>query len=126
MLTRLVLPERFTPAQRFSLSEAQRRLYSPCSDIHAKPVLINDDSDSVDPAPPHLKIANKSGWAYGYLTDTAYIEIRGREESSSSARIHVNANQTFNDDEYEYEELGVPFLAELGRALITSERPAGG
>ncbi len=83
--------------------------------------------DSVDPAPPHLKIANKSGWAYGYLTDTAYIrDTQSGREFIISASIHVNANQTFNDDEYEYEELGVPFLAELGRALITSERPAGG
>ena len=62
------------------------------------------------------KIANKSGWAYGYLTDTAYIrDTRSGREFIISASI-VNANQTFNDDEYEYEELGVPFLAELGRA----------
>ena len=81
--------------------------------------------DSVDPAPPHLKIANKSGWAYGYLTDTAYIrDTQSGREFIISASIHVNANQTFNDDEYEY--LGVPFLAELGRALITSKRQAGG
>ncbi|MFZ9025963.1 MAG: serine hydrolase [Pseudohongiellaceae bacterium] len=139
MLTRLVLPERFTPAQRFSLSEAQRQFvlsimqrypretgFDPQEypDGYGKFLILGD---SVDPAPPHLKIANKSGWAYGYLTDTAYIrDTRSGREFIISASIHVNANQTFNDDEYEYEELGVPFLAELGRALITSERPAGG
>ena len=61
------------------------------------------------------------------MTDTSYTkDARSGRELIISASIHVNANQTFNDDEYEYEELGVPFLAELGRALITSERPAGG
>ena len=139
MLTRLVLPKRFTPAQRFSLSEAQRQFvlstmqrypretgFDPKEypDGYGKFLILGD---SVDPAPPHLKIANKSGWAYGYLTDTAYIrDTRSGREFIISASIHVNANQTFNDDEYEYEELGVPFLAELGRALISSERPAGG
>ena len=84
-------------------------------------------ADSVDPAPAHLKIAHKSGWAHGYLTDTAYIQdARPGRGFIISASIHVNANQAFNDGEYEYEGLGVPFLAELGRALIKSERQAGG
>ena len=38
-----------------------------------------------------------------------------------TATIHVNANRTFNDDEYEYEEIGLPFLAELGRQLVGYE-----
>ena len=63
--------------------------------------------------------------AYGYLTDTAYIQdSRSGREFIISASIHVNTNQTFNDDEDE--DLGVPFLAELSRALITSERQAEG
>ncbi len=61
------------------------------------------------------------------MTDTAYIkDARSGRELIISASIQVNANQTFNDDEYEYEDLGVPFLAELGHAPITSKTQAGG
>lgn len=49
------------------------------------------------------------------MTDTTYIkDARSGREFIISASIHINANQTFNDDEYEYEDLGVPFLAMLG------------
>ena len=59
------------------------------------------------------------------MTDTSYTkDARSGRELIISASIHVNGNRTFNDDEYE--DLGVPFLAELGRALITSKRQAGG
>ncbi len=59
------------------------------------------------------------------MTDTPYInDARSGREFIISASIHVNGNRTFNDDEYE--DLGVPFLAELSLALITSKRQAGG
>ena len=49
------------------------------------------------------------------MTVTTYIkDARPGREFIISASIHINANQTFNDDEYEYEDLGVPFLAMLG------------
>ena len=70
----------------------------------------------------HLEVRNKSGWAYDYLMDAAYIlEKKSGREFSISASIQVNANQTFNDNEYEHEELGAPFLGESGRQLIGFE-----
>jgi hypothetical protein len=38
-----------------------------------------------------------------------------------SATILVNENGIYNDDVYEYEATGLPFLAELGRALYQFE-----
>ena len=59
------------------------------------------------------------------MTDTSYTkDARSGRELIISAGIHVNGNRTFNDDEYE--DLGVPFLAALSLALITSKRQAGG
>ena len=59
------------------------------------------------------------------MTDTSYTkDARSGRELIISASIHVNGNRTFNDDVYE--DLGVPFLAELSLALITSKRQAGG
>lgn len=34
--------------------------------------------------------------------------------------ILVNKNEIFNDDTYEFEEKGIPFLAEVGRQLYLS------
>ena len=39
-----------------------------------------------------------------------------------TATVFVNKNQIFNDNVYEYDELGIPFLAEVGRAIYAYER----
>jgi hypothetical protein len=38
-----------------------------------------------------------------------------------SATIYTNDNQTFNDDHYEYAEIGLPFLKNLGQAIYEIE-----
>jgi hypothetical protein len=43
-----------------------------------------------------------------------------------SASLYVNANEIINDGKYEYKRLGLPFLAELGRAIIEHEKKAKG
>ncbi len=74
--------------------------------------------DTKDPIPDHITIRNKVGYAYGYLTDCAYIQdTKHNIEYFLTATIHVNQNQTYNDGVYEYDEVGIPFLAELGRLV---------
>jgi hypothetical protein len=38
-----------------------------------------------------------------------------------TATILVNSNGIFNDNNYEYDEVGIPFLAQLGRELYQME-----
>jgi len=38
-----------------------------------------------------------------------------------SAIVYVNADQILNDDQYETDELGLPFFAELGEYLYQLE-----
>ncbi len=72
--------------------------------------------------PPHIRIFNKVGDAYGFLTDAAYIvDFKNNIEFILSATIYTNENQTFNDDEYEYKEIGLPFLRNLGQAIYAIE-----
>ncbi len=79
--------------------------------------------DSKERIPKTIKIYNKVGYAYGTLTDTAYIVDEVNEvEFMVTATILVNANGIFNDDVYEYESIGIPFLAQLGRELYLQER----
>ena len=64
-----------------------------------------------------IKIFNKIGFAYGHLTESAFIKS---EENYFilSATIKVNNNRIYNDDKYEYDTVGFPFLAELGREIL--------
>ena len=74
--------------------------------------------DDQSPMPEEIKIFNKVGLAYGTLTDCAYIlnEETGIEFLITTT-ILVNNNEIFNDGVYEYDSLGIPFLAQLGREI---------
>jgi len=72
--------------------------------------------------PPHIRIFNKVGDAYGFLTDSAYIvDFNNNVEFLLSATIYTNENQTFNDNEYEYDEIALPFLENLGLSIYELE-----
>ncbi len=71
--------------------------------------------------PDEVRILNKVGWAYGYLTDAAYI-TDGEVEFILVGAMHTNANGIFNDGAYEYEGDGMPFFGQLGRAMLEYER----
>jgi hypothetical protein len=68
-----------------------------------------------------IRIYNKVGLAYGTLTDIAYIKDDLGVEFFLAATVFVNQNQIFNDGEYEYDDLGIPFLGALGRAVYEYE-----
>ncbi|TVQ46788.1 MAG: hypothetical protein EA362_07430 [Saprospirales bacterium] len=72
--------------------------------------------------PENIRIFNKIGRAYGYLTDVAYIvDFDSGVEFMLSASVYVNENETFNDNEYEYSTIAGPFLRELGKIIYESE-----
>lgn len=134
ILKRLIFPELFPKDQQFHLTEDDRQFL-----IHAMEILPREagyttkdyyDSygkflvigDSKEPIPEHLKIYNKVGYAYGYLTDCAYIvDSKTKKEYFITATIHVNKNRIYNDGIYEYDTVGIPFLAALGRQLVSKE-----
>ena len=72
--------------------------------------------------PGSVRIFNKVGLAYGYVTDNAYIvDFERGVEFLLTAVVLVNENGIFNDGIYEYDEVGLPFLAELGRVIYAYE-----
>lgn len=134
VLKRILFPEKFAPEERFDLSAEQRRYlleamealprmagYDPAAyhDSYCKFFMFGDTKDSI---PATLKIYNKAGFAYGTLTDCAYIiDTENKVEFMVTATLLVNKNGIFNDNNYEYDEVGIPFLAELGRQLYQYE-----
>jgi hypothetical protein len=70
---------------------------------------------------------NCVGLSYGFMSDCAgFKDTETGIEFVLSASLYVNANEIINDGKYEYKRLGLPFLAELGRAIIEHEKKAKG
>jgi hypothetical protein len=131
IMQRLIFPELFAENQRFHLAATDREFVlgikqtlpyeagfdrNEYYDSYVRFFLFGD---SREPLPGHIKIYNKIGFAYGTLTHCAYIKnTLTSKEYIITATVLVNENQTFNDDNCEYNEIGLPFLAELGRQLL--------
>lgn len=72
--------------------------------------------------PPSLKIFNKVGDAYGFLLDVAYIIDTDKQvEFMLSTVIGCNSDGIFNDNKYEYDEVGFPYMKELGEIIYQYE-----
>jgi hypothetical protein len=70
------------------------------------------------PRQPTLRIYNIVGMSHGYLSDVAYFaDSLHQSEFMLSAVLYVNRNGIINDGTYEYESIGLPFLAQLGRSI---------
>jgi hypothetical protein len=137
ILQAVVFPEAVPARRRFNLSQADyqflRKYMSMLpreSTAPAYPQYANWDSyvkffifgDSKIPIPDHIRIFNKVGDAYGFLTDVAYVvDYKNKVEFFLAANIHVNANKIYNDGVYEYDTIGFPVLAQIGRILYQYE-----
>lgn len=72
--------------------------------------------------PPGVRVFNKVGWAYGFMTDVSYIaDFKNRVEFMLSATIYVNSDGILNDNRYDYDSLGYPFMYELGQTIYNYE-----
>lgn len=71
----------------------------------------------------NLRIFNIVGQSYGFLTDCAYfVDFSSKTEFFLSAVIYTNKNEILNDGTYEYESIGFPFLARLGKIVYAHEK----
>jgi len=82
-------------------------------------ILIGDNKNEI---PDHIRIFNKVGYAYGTLTDCAFIvDLKYDITFFLTATIQVNENQIFNDGIYEYDQIEIAFLASVGRKIYDFE-----
>lgn len=131
-MKRIIVPKAFDESEQFQMSNDDRkslllrmrippretRNYSNNDEYYDSYVKFFMYGDTKERIPEYVTIFNKVGYAYGYLTDCAYIEDnQNGVKFFITATIHVNKDGIFNDDVYEYEEIGIPFLAELGREI---------
>jgi beta-lactamase class A len=71
---------------------------------------------------PQVRIFNKVGDAFGFLLDIAYVaDFEHKVEFMVSAVIYCNKDGIINDDKYDYEETGYPFMKYLGEDIYRYE-----
>lgn len=137
MLQSVLFPQSVAASQRFAISKSDRQFLLqylseyPSESKHPKydtTEFFNSyckfflyKSDKKTP-PPNIRIFNKPGWSYGYLTDAAYmVDFASKTEFMLSAVIYVNRDGILNDDKYEYKEIGYPFFKEIGEIMYQYE-----
>lgn len=134
VLKRIIFPELYKKEDQFQLGDTERDFLLRAMSTLPKELGTNTDEyfdgyckflmygDNREEIPPNIKIYNKVGNAYGTLTDCAYIiDTENDIEFMIAATILVNKNGVFNDNVYEYESIGLPFLAQMGREIYQLE-----
>ena len=72
--------------------------------------------------PAGLRVFNKVGWAYGFLTDASYVADFGHKvEYMLTATVYVNSDGILNDDKYDFDTVGNPFMYQLGQTIYQYE-----
>lgn len=137
LLKTLFFPEQVPPSQRFNLTpEDYKFMYQYMSqfpvetsfpehytddyyDGYAKFLLFGATKTRL---PRHIRLFNKVGDAYGFLLDNAYIaDFEKGIEFMLTAVIYCNEDEIFNDNKYDYDTVGFPFMANLGKTIFEYE-----
>lgn len=139
ILISLVFPGSVLAEQRFNISDADRQfLLKYMSQLPTESTYPPYSSDTITnhassgkyfifgaqkgAYPKNIRIFNKLGGAYGHLLDVAYVvDYTARVEFFLSAVIYCNSDRVLNDDKYDYEIIGKPFLKNLGQTIYDYE-----
>ena len=125
----LFFPEKFNEDERFNLTSKQREILINYMSGYPKDFGYNSEmfpyyftkffiyGDKELELDENIIIHNKVGFAYGQLSDVAYIKNKNIS-IILTATIDVNTNNIYNDDIYDYDSIGFPFLAEISREII--------
>lgn len=136
LLQSVLFPESTSPHQRFNLSgEDYGFLYRYLSQYPSETPYPKYDTahfydsyvkfffrDSTHRMPEGVRVFNKVGWSYGFLTDVSYVvDFRNKVEFMLSATLYVNSDGVINDGKYDYDSIGHPFLYQLGQTVYRYE-----
>ncbi|MER3498137.1 MAG: hypothetical protein C4308_05600 [Chitinophagaceae bacterium] len=136
MLKSVFFPEKVEKKKRFNLTKDDYRFVqkymsmfpaeskfpsydSTYQDAYSKFLLWGETKEKLN---GDVRIFHKSGDAYGFYTDVAYVvDFKNNIEFMLSATILANSDGIFNDDHYDYETVAMPFLKNLGEVIYQYE-----
>ena len=136
MLQAIVFPKSVPSKNRFNLSEEDRLfLLQYLSQYPSETNYPKYDTehfydsyvkfffqDSTHSMPKNIRVFNKVGWAYGFLTDVSYVlDTVNNIDYMLSATVYVNSDGVVNDSKYDEVAVGFPFLRQIGNAFYEYE-----
>lgn len=139
ILISIIFPDKVKATERFNITEEDRRfVLQYMSQLPNESIYPPYAADTVNYWPAYCKFLlfgaqkvelpkdirsfNKVGDAYGHLIDAAYIvDYKNKIEFFVSAIIYCNSDGILNDDKYDYETIGQPFMQNLGKVLYDYE-----
>ena len=136
MLRSIIFPE-VNKTAKFAMAENDRQFVLRAMSAFPREGLIhkysqqeNPDRDvkylmeglATVPAYNNIRCFSKSGLAYGFLTDVCYfVDFENKVEYVLSATILSNKDEIFNDDKYDFETIGYPFMKLLSKTIYDYE-----
>lgn len=139
ILISLIFPNKVHKEQRFNITDEDRNFvlkYMSQLPTESTWPPYSDDTVTYFPAyckfmlygaqkgelPKNIRIFNKVGDAYGQLLDVTYIvDFEKKIEFFLSAVIYCNKDGVINDDNYDFETVGYPFMKHLGEVMYEYE-----
>jgi hypothetical protein len=138
ILKSILFPEALEAKKRFNLTpEDYRFVYQYMSQMPTESIYPKYDSvefyptyckflmygsQKNDVVNKNMRIFNKVGDAYGFLLDNAYIvDFEKDIEFLLTTVLLCNEDEIFNDDKYDYETVGFPFMKNLGQLIYNHE-----
>jgi len=139
ILQSIIFPESVSAKQRLNITEEDRQFllkymsqlptestFPPYSDepstywpSYCKFLYFGSEKEAI---PKNIRVFNKVGDAYGHLIDVAYfVDFDKNIEFFLSASIYCNSDEILNDDKYDYDSIGFPFMKNLGKIIYEEE-----
>ncbi len=137
-LTKVMLPETQQPAEKLNLTRRDYQYLYKCMgmfpresaypkldsvhypDRYMKYFMGNDTTSYI--MPDNIRIFNKVGQAYGFMTDCSYVvDTLNKIEFFLSCAMYLNADGILNDGVYEYDQIGYPFFKNLFNTIYEQE-----
>ena len=139
ILIGVVFPDKVKPTQLFNITDEDKQfVLKYMSQLPTESISppYGDDTTNYWPAyskmilfgaekgklPENIRIFNKEGDAYGHLIDVTYVvDLKNKVEFFLSAVIYCNSDGVLNDDKYDYDNIGLPFMKHLGQVIYDLE-----
>ncbi len=138
LLTKIIFPETQLTSEKLNLTRRDYQYLYKCMgmfpresaypkldsvhypDMYMK-YFMGEDS-GVYTMPDNIRIFNKVGQAYGFMTDCSYVvDTLNKVEFFLSCSMYLNADGILNDGIYEYDQTGYPFFHNLFNAVYDEE-----
>jgi hypothetical protein len=138
LLTKIIFPETQLPSEKLNLTLRDYQYLYKCMgmfpresaypkldsvhypDMYMKYFMGNDSGVYV--MPDNIRIFNKVGQAYGFMTDCSYVvDTLNKVEFFLSCSMYLNADGILNDGIYEYDQTGYPFFRNLFNVVYDEE-----